>query len=130
MLWNDQCFTTPDFIYRELLLKDAMDTPKTQTLKLSRYHLSNFYHLQTKFAKVMFSQVFVCPKGGGSASRGVGRPPPITYYGVRSTSGQYASYCNAFLFLISVIWTKNIHINFLKKTSTEQIAWHLFFHFI
>ena len=25
----------------------------------------HFYRLQTKFAKVMFSQVFVCPRGGG-----------------------------------------------------------------
>ena len=28
-----------------------------------------FHHLQTKFAKVMFSQVFICPKWGVSASR-------------------------------------------------------------
>ena len=36
---------------------------------------------------------------GGSASRGreMSRPP-IRYYEIQSTSGQYASYCNAFLF--------------------------------
>ena len=28
---------------------------------------------------------------------GVGRPPPIGYYGIRSTSGRYASYWNVFL---------------------------------
>ena len=30
-----------------------------------------YYHPQMKFAKVMFSQVFVCPLGEGSLSRGV-----------------------------------------------------------
>ena len=47
-------------------------------------------------------------RGGGSASRGLhpegmiciwgGGPPPIRYYGIRSTRGRYASYWNAFLF--------------------------------
>ena len=37
---------------------------------------------------------------GVFASRGVGQtPPPIRYYGIRSTSGWYASYWNAFLCL-------------------------------
>ena len=41
-----------------------------------------------------------CLPPGGSASRGVGQtPPPIRYYGIRSTSGRYASYWNAFLCL-------------------------------
>ena len=31
----------------------------------------NFYRPQTKFAKVMFSQVFVCPQGGVSVQGGV-----------------------------------------------------------
>ena len=44
---------------------------------------------------------------GGSASSGcegiciqgrLGRPPPIGYYGIRQTSGRYASYWNAFKF--------------------------------
>ena len=34
---------------------------------VSQYHLT-FYHQQTKFAKVMFSQVSVCPQGGVSVS--------------------------------------------------------------
>ena len=54
----------------------------------------------------------LCPfhGGGGSASRGVLHPgvciqgglhpPPIGYYGIWSTSGQYASHWNAFLFSI------------------------------
>ena len=36
---------------------------------------ANFYHPQTKFVKVMFSQVFVCPPGGlcpGGVSPGQG----------------------------------------------------------
>ena len=37
---------------------------------------------------------------GGSASGGLGRPP--RYHGIRSTSGRYASYWNAFLFLMSL----------------------------
>ena len=38
---------------------------------------------------------------GGSASRKGGwADPPIAYYGIRSTSGRYASYWNAFLFSV------------------------------
>ena len=75
---------------------------------------THFYLPQTKFAKVMFSQVFVCPRGGVSASGGLhpggggvciggvciqgGWPDPtMGYYGIRATSGMYASYWNAFL---------------------------------
>ena len=38
---------------------------------------SYIYRLQTKFAKVIFSQVFVCPRGAGGLYRGglSGRPP-------------------------------------------------------
>ena len=46
------------------------------------------YRTQTKFAKVMFSQVSVCPQAGGSLS---GRPPRTV------KCGRYASYWNAFL---------------------------------
>ena len=53
-----------------------------------------------------------CPRGwGGSAAsgglvcppRGVGgwADPPFGYYGIRSTSGRYASYWNAFLFYVN-----------------------------
>ena len=73
----------------------------------------NFYRPQTEFAKVMFSQVFVCPQwgvsvqglsvqwgslskgrlSGGSMSGGVsGRETPRTV-----TCGRYTSYWNAFL---------------------------------
>ena len=74
---------------------------------------------QTKFPKVMFSQVFVCPQvvcirgegmhpGGGMHPGRVcihgglpnpldADPAPIGYYGIQSTSGRYASYCIAFL---------------------------------
>ena len=36
-----------------------------------------YYRLQTKFAKVMFSQVFVCPRGGVPGQ--VHLPPPPTH---------------------------------------------------
>ena len=56
---------------------------------------------KTKFAKVMFSQVFVCTQegslSGGSLSSRVslsGRPPHTV------KSGRYESYWNAFLFNI------------------------------
>ena len=76
-----------------------------------------YYCPQTKFAKVMFSQVFVCPHGGTlsvqgslcpcpwwSLSRGSlsGRPPPYTV-----TCRWYASYWNAFfLYLYYIVWKK------------------------
>ena len=50
---------------------------------------------------------------GGSASREwvciqrVGRPPP-QHYGIRSTSGRYASYWNAFLFQRSFVINRKI----------------------
>ena len=72
-----------------------------------------YYRPQTKFAKVMFytclsfcSQVGVYMRGG-FASRwvciqgGLADPLPIGYYRIRSTSGRYASYWNAFFFYIS-----------------------------
>ena len=52
--------------------------------KLSGFH---FYRPQTKFAKVMFSQMSVCPRGSLS-----GRSPTRMV-----KSGRYASYWNAFL---------------------------------
>ena len=86
----------------------------------------NFYHPQTKFAKVMFSQVSVCPQGGclphcmlgyppgPEADTPLGRHPPgrhppgrhppgrhppcTVHAGIRSTSRRYASHWNAFLF--------------------------------
>ena len=53
-----------------------------------------FYRPQTKFAKVMFSQVFVCPQGVSVREVSVWELPPRM---VRSR--RYASYWNAFLFL-------------------------------
>ena len=70
-----------------------------------------YYRPQTKFAKVMFSQASVSHpvQGGGvvSAQRNAGihsrHPPgqtPHKHYGIRSTSGRYASYWNAFLLIL------------------------------
>ena len=40
-------------------------------------------------------------RGGLHPGRGIWQtPPPIAYYGIRSTSGRYASYWNAFLFSV------------------------------
>ena len=68
----------------------------------------NIYRPQTKFAKLMFSQVFVWPWGGGFSVQGglcprglsvrvvsVGETPRM------ANSGRYASYWNAFLFKIN-----------------------------
>ena len=88
--------------------------------------LSNFYRPQTKFANVMFSHVSVCPWGEGGVCPiacwdtppdqmqtppGSRQPPPgpdtpspradtphcSVCWEIRATSGQYASYRNAFL---------------------------------
>ena len=61
-----------------------------------------FYRPQTKFAKVMFSQVSVCPQVGGLPHCILGytsRPtsPCAVHAGIWSTSGRYASHWNAFL---------------------------------
>ena len=74
--------------------------------KLKRY--LNFYRPQTMFAKVMFSQVSVCPRGVSACGPGgclpppgqtptLGRhPPPLqippVHAGIRSTSWRYASH--------------------------------------
>ena len=73
-----------------------------------------FYRPETKFAKVMFLHVSVIlstvggVRGKGGVARGhawqggcVPRAPPGRYYGygIRSMSGRYASYWNAFLFV-------------------------------
>ena len=80
----------------------------------------------------------------GSASGGLGRPPwmqtpPIGRYGIRSTSGRYASYWNAFLFLLtlehfSLLWM-DIHSIIsrviigpvhTKATAKSEIFFHIF----
>ena len=79
-----------------------------------------YYRPQTKFAKVLFLQVSVCPRGGGvrgsgdmhtrvcvaggcvvGAVCGMHAPPQqiLRDTVIRSMSGRYASYWNAFLFV-------------------------------
>ena len=55
--------------------------------------------------------------GGRSASRGwADHPfPPIGYYGIRSTSGRYASYWNAFLYE-HVSGANSLSVNSPKRT--------------
>ena len=56
---------------------------KIPCIQIYILHTFDFYRTQTKFAKVMFSQVFVCPQGwsrslsrGGSPSSGWGGESP------------------------------------------------------
>ena len=90
--------------------------------------ITDNYRPQTKFAKVMFLQMSVCPLGGGMRGWGGGvhgwgacvaggmhaPPPSATYYGygIRSMSGRYVSYWNAFL---------------LERVKLEGIFNHLYF---
>ena len=83
---------------------------KTFAKKFGMYCLIRFvskaqYPIFIARGKVMFSEASVSHSvhGGvwrGAASGGVGgQTPHIGYYGIRSTSGRYASYWNAFLFI-------------------------------
>ena len=97
-------------------------------VSLSTDSRHNCYRRQTKFAKVIFSQVSVCPRGGGE-SRGClphcilgytppppgpeadttwGRHPPIMHVRIRSTSGRYASHWNTFLFSLYFNLTSSV----------------------
>ena len=104
------------------------------------FHLFN-YHPQTKFAKVMFLQVSICPGGFASVHAGIANPPwadppgsrppgsrpplqqtdlpwsryppphplPSACWETRPTSGRYASYWNAYLFMsIFRIWDSEV----------------------
>ena len=112
-------------MYAHLSISGSQETILIFT-KLKFYSL--YYRPQTKFAKVMFLQVSVCPQGGVCVAcgrgegacvvggfvwwghawqggrvwqggmRGGGRACHSRYYGIRSMSGRYASYWNAFLF--------------------------------
>ena len=97
----------------------------------------DFYRPQRSWAKVMFLQACVCPRGGGVSASvhagiptpppwadappppgadppqsrhppGPGSPPPEADCSIRLTSGRYASYWNAFLFVVflpaSKVW--------------------------
>ena len=103
MAIRDHLLTHDIFMHHYTLTQIHIDTDKM-----------DFYSPKTKFAKVMFSQVFVCPQGeglGGSLSgrHPAQRPPPRQRPppGQRPplnkdlpwtvTDGQYASYWNAFL---------------------------------
>ena len=85
------------------------------TIPVSAVHI---YRPQTKFAKVMFLHVSVCPQGGvprqvhprASTPPWAGTRPPgqVPHPGssacweIRATNGRYVSYWNAFLFLIKL----------------------------
>ena len=94
------------------------------------YRKRNIYRPQRSWAKVIFSQVSVCPQGGVYLSACWDIPPqeqtpPLgpdppgpdppwdqtppgadtprkTDFSIRSTSGRYASYWNALLFIIEL----------------------------
>ena len=98
------------------------------------------YRPQTKFAKVMFLQVSVCPRGGRAWLRGracavVGGGACVGYDEIRSMSGWYASYWNAFLFtclgafwLYLPLWNR-LHYaclitGFFYTTNTAAVYWN------
>ena len=73
-----------------------------------------YYRPQTKFAKVMFSQLSVCPRGGGISVQGglcQGDPPPRTV-----ACGRYASYWNAFLFICKTCKSSTVSLKYLPQT--------------
>ena len=92
----------------------------TSKLKIHLVPRPQYYRPQKKFAKVMFSQVSVCPQGwhvwwgvwhgvcmmGGMLARGACMPGACVAGGMHGRrdshycSGCYASYWNAFLFKI------------------------------
>ena len=54
-----------------LWITNKSDNPAIHTIMVSCFHI---YRPQTKFAKVMFSRVSVCPLGGGMRGRGYAWP--------------------------------------------------------
>ena len=80
---------------------------------------TNIYRPQRSWAKVIFSQASVCRQGGGEGCLpqcmlgytpprtrphlGADTPPREADSSIRSTSGRYASYWNAFLFCIELL---------------------------
>ena len=98
------------------------------------------------WGKVMFSQVSVILSTGGSASRGDLHPgtciqggsasmvgvsssmgvgqTPLSYCGIRSTSGQYTSYWNAFLLLNNLIVIERNFVSLLfgKAFSISKVS--------
>ena len=68
------------------------------------------------WGKVMFLHLSICSQGGLHLEGGLGRPS-IGYNRIRSTSGRYASYWNAFLLpFISAISTE-------RKVSKQFSNW-------
>ena len=84
--------------------------------------------------KVMFSQACIIPSVlWGSV------PTPIRYYGIRSTSGRYASYWNTFLFLYNFVpscllirhfWLWSLHTTYSSVLSSLFYFWLCFYHTI
>ena len=102
------------------------------------------------WGKAMFSQVFICPWGGGvgfpacitgqmtraglpslldayppmHTSLGADSPGcrslPMGYYGIQSTSGWYASYCNAFLWSLKFVLQKCWYNRFSRFSSFSE----------
>ena len=91
----------------------------------------HFYRPQTKFAKVMFLHRSVSHsvhKGGGvlhperSASRGVGNPPPIRYYRIRSTRERYSFLFNICVLRIIKLKVSEMPSNFLSFIPFSLLA--------
>ena len=88
--------------------------------------MRHFCRTQTKFVKVMFLHLPVshsASKGsalGGLHPGGIGQTPPIGYYGIRSTSGRYASYWNAFLLKIKNHFLQLFSLNSICQSTLES----------
>ena len=117
-----------------------------------------FYRLQTKFAKVMFSQVSVCPQGQGCLPHCMLPPeqnPPRSRHHlpesrhplgadtpwsrhlplhsacweIRATSGRYASYWNAYFFKKKLILFYFLYVCGCQlKSSSKSFAFKDFEH--
>ena len=102
---------------------------------------AHFYRTQTKFAKVIFSQVSVCPQVEdvchtpptlgrhplSSACWDTRTPYPV-HAGIQSTSRRYASHWNKFLFNLIFVAAQCEHqIAFSMSLSGRDVAFA--FHF-
>ena len=61
----------------------------------------------TCLSVILFTEGGICIRGGLHPG-GLGRPSPIGYYGIRSTSGRYTAYWNAFLLPVRPLLTTGI----------------------
>ena len=108
------------------------NSSKHQLIHLGYLFNIHIYRPQTKFAKVMFLHVCVCPQGVGeylgrdpgtryTPPLGPGPPGSSACWEIRATSGRHASYWNAFLLILH-----SFSYYFLKKSLlVQRYSWVL-----